>query len=131
MTNNRSAAHWPRHALLAPLALAFLTAWTGGSGDKAGRTSVSGTPATAATSAAVAQPANTNGRLLASNCFQCHGTGGTGGFDKICGSSDLSGELAEYRRKAASQDIMAAHAQGYTQAQIDKVVAYLKQPCTR
>ncbi len=24
---------------------------------------------------------NTQGRLLASNCFQCHGTYGSGGFD--------------------------------------------------
>mgnify|MGYP006915285120 CR=1 FL=1 len=32
---------------------------------------------------AITQPASTSGRLLASNCFQCHGTGGYGGFDRI------------------------------------------------
>ena len=32
-----------------------------------------------------------NGRLLASNCFQCHGTNGKGpGFDKLAGKSASS-----------------------------------------
>lgn len=71
------------------------------------------------------QPANTNGRLLASNCYQCHGTMGTGGFDKIRGSD--ASELLDYLTKRASDDIMAAHAQGYTRAQLDAIIAYLKQ----
>lgn len=71
------------------------------------------------------QPANTTGRLLASNCFQCHGTGGIGGFDDIRGKK--ASEIRDYLRKPASQSIMAAHAQGYTPAQIDAIVAYLKQ----
>lgn len=73
----------------------------------------------------VAQPANTTGRLLASNCFQCHGTLGRGGFDSIRGSE--AGEVLEYLSKPASSDIMAAHAQGYTRAQLDAIVTYLKQ----
>lgn len=71
------------------------------------------------------QPANTKGRLLASNCFQCHGTGGVGGFDNIRGSE--AAEVKEYLRKPASSDIMAAHAQGYTSAQLDAIIAYLQQ----
>ena len=43
MRNDRKAARWPRHALLAPLALVFLTAWTGGSGDKPGSSAAAGT----------------------------------------------------------------------------------------
>jgi len=74
----------------------------------------------------VAQPANTTGRLLASNCFQCHGTLGRGGFDSIRGGE--ASEVREYLGKAASSDIMAAHAQGYTRAQLDAIVAYLNQP---
>ena len=66
-----------------------------------------------------------NGRLLASNCFQCHGTGGVGGFDRIRGSD--AAEVRDYLRKSASSDIMAAHAQGYTSAQLDAIIAYLKQ----
>ena len=74
----------------------------------------------------VAQPANTTGRLLASNCFQCHGTLGRGGFDNIRGGE--AGEVREYLGKTASGDIMAAHAQGYTPAQLDAIVKYLNQP---
>ncbi len=74
----------------------------------------------------VAQPANTTGRLLASNCFQCHGPLGRGGFDNIRGGE--AGEVREYLGKTASADIMAAHAQGYTPAQLDAIVKYLNQP---
>lgn len=74
----------------------------------------------------ITQPANTNGRLLASNCFQCHGTLGLGGFDKIRGSE--ASEVMEYLRESASGDIMAAHAQGYTTAQLQAIVNYLQQP---
>ncbi len=71
------------------------------------------------------QPANTAGRLLASNCFQCHGTGGMGGFSNIRGSE--AAEVKEYLGRSASSDIMAAHAQGYTSAQLDSIIAYLQQ----
>jgi sulfide dehydrogenase cytochrome subunit len=75
--------------------------------------------------AAIAQPANTEGRLLASNCFQCHGTLGTGGFDSIRGGE--ASEVLEYMTKTANRDIMAAHAQGYTRAQLQSIIAYLQQ----
>ena len=74
------------------------------------------------------QPVNADARLLASNCFQCHGTGGSGGFEAIRGGE--ADELREYRdlaRRPASSDIMAAHAQGYTDAQISLILSYLKQ----
>jgi sulfide dehydrogenase cytochrome subunit len=70
----------------------------------------------ASSSAGIAQPVNTAGRLLASNCFQCHGTLGLGGFDKIRGSS--ADEALEFMSKPAKGNIMAAHAQGYTTAQL-------------
>lgn len=73
----------------------------------------------------VSQPVNTDGRLLASNCFQCHGTMGTGGFDAIRGQE--ANEVLEFLRKPASSGIMAAHAQGYTPAQLQKIIAYLQQ----
>jgi hypothetical protein len=76
------------------------------------------------TSTVISQPLNTAGRLLASNCFQCHGTGGMGGFDKIRGDAS---EVKEYLTKTASSDIMAAHAQGYTSAQLDAIIKYLQQ----
>jgi mono/diheme cytochrome c family protein len=79
----------------------------------------------AAATVGVAQPANTEGRLLASNCFQCHGTLGLGGFERIRGSE--ASEVLEYMTKSASKDIMAAHAQGYTPEQLKKIIDYLKQ----
>lgn len=71
------------------------------------------------------QPANTAGRLLASNCFQCHGTGGVGGFDNIRGKE--ASEVREYLTRSASSSIMAAHAQGYTTAQLNAIISYLQQ----
>ncbi|CAN5127046.1 hypothetical protein BH11PSE10_BH11PSE10_10090 [soil metagenome] len=73
----------------------------------------------------VNQPANTEGRLLASNCFQCHGTLGTGGFDSIRGKD--AREVLEFMNKPANSQIMAAHTQGYTPAQLQKIIAYLQQ----
>lgn len=66
------------------------------------------------------------GRLLASNCFQCHGTGGVGGFESIRGSE--ASEVLEYLTAPNPRaDIMAAHAQGYTRAQLESVIRYLQQ----
>ena len=73
----------------------------------------------------VAQPKNTEGRLLASNCFQCHGTMGTGGFDAIRGKD--ARDVLEFMTRTASSNIMAAHAQGYTPAQLQLIIAYLQQ----
>lgn len=108
-----------------------LAACGGGSGDEGTATTksspslsttkpLSSTPAPTATVAA-----STEGRLLASNCFQCHGTNGTGGFDSIRGGE--AEEITEFLTKNASRDIMAAHAQGYTPAQLQKIIAYLQQ----
>ena len=69
------------------------------------------------------------GRLLASNCFQCHGTNGSsGGFDRLQG--DSSADLLEKLRKFASGDedgIMAAHALGYTDAQLQLIADFLSK----
>jgi cytochrome c553 len=68
------------------------------------------------------------GRLLASNCFQCHGTNGSGGFDRIQGSSEL---LSELRKFASGEEdptgIMAAHAVGYTDQQLQLIADYLSK----
>ena len=62
-----------------------------------------------------------NGRLLASNCFQCHGTNGNGpGFDRLAGKSaaDIYGDLKEFQSGKEGNGIMAKHALGYTDAQL-------------
>ena len=77
------------------------------------------------TGTTLTQPKNTTGRLLASNCFQCHGTGGVGGFDRIRGGD--AAEIRGYLSRSASSSIMAAHAQGYTTAQLNAIITYLQQ----
>jgi len=67
------------------------------------------------------------GRLLASNCFQCHGTDGRGGFDAIAGKSvdEIYKELKEMQGKAPGNDLMVPHAKGYTDAQLRLISTYL------
>ena len=78
---------------------------------------------------ATAAPAQTvpAGRLLASNCFQCHGTNGKGpGFDRLAGksASDIYHELIEFRDGKQGPGIMARHALGYSDAQLREIAAY-------
>ena len=72
------------------------------------------------------------GRLLASGCFQCHGTNGqSGGFDEIAGETQLEllKEFTEMRAKTPGKDIMDAHARGYTNEQLACIALYFsKQP---
>lgn len=68
------------------------------------------------------------GRLLASNCFQCHGTNGTGGLERLAGesTSEIYNELKEMQRKATPK-MMDMHARGYTDAQIRLLAGYLSK----
>ncbi|MGV0960249.1 MAG: c-type cytochrome [Limnohabitans sp.] len=72
-------------------------------------------------------PPTLSGRLLSSNCFQCHGTNGSGGFDRLAGSTeaDILSELREFASgKEDPSGIMAAHAMGYTDAQLQNIAKY-------
>lgn len=73
----------------------------------------------------VIAPVSSTGRLLASNCFQCHATNGVGGFQRITGGE--ANNVWKYRSEIAANDIMAAHAQGYSDAQLNAIVTYLNQ----
>ena len=80
--------------------------------------------ACAGASAQVAQP----GRLLASNCFQCHGTNGKGpGFDRLAGkpADDIYADLKKFQSGKEGQGIMARHAMGYTDEQLRALAAWL------
>jgi cytochrome c553 len=87
----------------------------------------------AAVMAAVALPAFAQttvppGRLLASNCFQCHGTNGKGpGFDTLAGkpADEIYKELLEFRAGKEGPGIMAKHSLGYTDAQLKLLATYL------
>lgn len=117
------------YGVLVSLCLATGLAACGG-GDPSNTATADAAPAAntvvlKASGTLVSQPASTEGRLLASNCFQCHGTLGTGGFERIRGSE--ASEVLEFMTKPAGANIMAAHAQGYTPAQLKKIIAYLQQ----
>lgn len=74
-----------------------------------------------------APSASLNGRLLASNCFQCHGTNGAGGFEKLSGksASEIYGELKEFASgKEDADGIMAAHAMGFSDEQLKSIASY-------
>jgi cytochrome subunit of sulfide dehydrogenase len=81
------------------------------------------------TQAAWAQTTTTpSGRLLASNCFQCHGTNGKGpGFDIIAGksASELYNELKEFQTTTEDKGIMGSHAKGYTDDQLKQIAEWL------
>ncbi len=80
----------------------------------------------AAAPAAMAAPPD--GRLLAAQCAQCHGTNGAGpGFDDIAGESagELGHEVLEMKYRSRIESIMDRHARGYTDAQIRRIAAYL------
>jgi sulfide dehydrogenase cytochrome subunit len=77
---------------------------------------------------AQAQTTPPAGRLLASNCFQCHGTNGKGpGFDAIAGKSpsEVFNKLKEFQSGKEGAGIMTRHAMGYTDAQLHDLSAWL------
>ena len=68
------------------------------------------------------------GRLLASNCFQCHGTNGKGpGFDKLAGksASELYKEMKEFQSGKEGDNVMARHVMGYSDAQLQALAQWL------
>jgi cytochrome c553 len=68
------------------------------------------------------------GRLLASNCFQCHGTNGKGpGFDTLAGksASEIYKEMVEFRSGKEGNGLMAKHSMGYTDTQLKQLAQWL------
>ena len=68
------------------------------------------------------------GRLLASNCFQCHGTNGKGpGFEQINGKStdEIYKDLKEMQAGKEGQGLMSKHAMGYSDAQLRAISQWL------
>ena len=83
-----------------------------------------------AAATASAQVTVPSGRLLASNCFQCHGTNGRGpGFDSLAGkpANELFRDLKEFQTGQEGNGLMAKHAWGYTDAQLQALSQYLSR----
>lgn len=68
------------------------------------------------------------GRLLASNCFQCHGTNGNAvsGFEKLAGMSadKFAEEMRELKTETDKEGIMKPHANAYTDTQLQEMGRY-------
>jgi cytochrome subunit of sulfide dehydrogenase len=83
--------------------------------------------------ATISHPAaaqSADGRLLASGCFQCHGTNGVnGGFGTLAGveKKDMLDKLNDMRRKPARDNIMNPHARGYTNEQLNLIADYFSR----
>lgn len=69
------------------------------------------------------------GHLLASNCFQCHGTDGFAGELKIASqsASSIVNKFNSYRTKPANADIMYVHAYAYTPEEISLIADYFSK----
>ncbi|MGH6626542.1 MAG: c-type cytochrome [Burkholderiaceae bacterium] len=72
------------------------------------------------------------GRLLASNCFQCHGTNGNpqvAGFDRLAGRSadDLFKKLKELQAETDPNEIMKVHALGYSDDQLRLIADFFSR----
>ena len=66
------------------------------------------------------------GRMLASNCFQCHGTNMCG-LENLAGepSAHLIDEMIELGMNDPRDEIMNVHALGYTMAEITLMAEYI------
>ena len=71
---------------------------------------------------------NHPGRLLASNCFQCHGTNGRG-MEELAGKSvsDIAGDMKEMAMKSPGAEMMFAHARGYSATQVNLIADYFSK----
>ena len=69
------------------------------------------------------------GRLLASQCFQCHGTNGksTNGWDSIAGesASETVEDMQEFKSGEEDEPIMEAQAHGYSDTEIAALADWL------
>lgn len=73
--------------------------------------------------------AELQGRALASNCFQCHGTNGYASELKIAGinASALQSKFAEMRARGARDNIMNLHAFAYTTEEVNLIGNFFSQ----
>jgi len=69
------------------------------------------------------------GRVLASNCFQCHGTNGYAGELKIGeqSASSIISDINEMKTKDPRANIMNVHARAYTTEEIKLIANYISQ----
>lgn len=90
-------------------------------------TTTTGTTTTGSTAPTVNAP--DGARLLAAQCFQCHGTGGSSssGIESIAGDSagELVSDMLEMKYSTNTNDIMHRQAMGYSEDQIRAIATYI------
>jgi len=89
---------------------------------------IGGAVLTAALSLPAKALAESPGRLLASQCAQCHGTNGhsVSDIDGLAGESaqEILEELREMQASSDTDDIMHLQAKGYTDEQLQQIANY-------
>jgi cytochrome c553 len=113
-----------------PLAFALgvlLTACGGGTTSSGSSVNNITTASIASTAPVISAP--DGARLLASQCFQCHGMNGNSasGIEGIGGDSaaELVSEMLEMKYSTDVNDIMHRQAMGYSEDQIRSIATYL------
>ena len=82
--------------------------------------------------AASAQTVDTQARVWAASCAACHGTNGKGvseGIPSIAGQNKevLLQKLLAFKRDQLPATVMHQHAKGYTDAELERISAYIAQ----
>lgn len=69
------------------------------------------------------------GKTLAANCFQCHGTNGFAGELKIAsmGASEIINKFNSYKTMDPRADIMYVHAQAYNTEEIQLIADFFSK----
>lgn len=69
------------------------------------------------------------GRNLAANCFQCHGTNGHAGELKIAGqgADGIVNDLNSMKNQPVGDNIMNVHARAYTDAEIRLIADFISK----
>lgn len=111
----------PIKTLLLVYSLSLSLILLGCGGSSTSSTTVTDETNSSTTTLEIAYKANA-GRLLGSQCAQCHGTNGVSvnDWDSIAGESDLADEIFD------DEPIMSAQAHGYTSEEITLIGNWLK-----
>ena len=115
-----------------PIALGILLSACGGGGgdgDSASSTTVNSVVSNSANATVGNINAPGGARVLAAQCFQCHGTDGrsSSGIEGLAGesASELVEDMLEMKYSTNTDDIMHRQAMGYSEAQIRAIATYI------
>jgi sulfide dehydrogenase cytochrome subunit len=96
-------------------------------------TAVQTTKPTESKTGDVTKPINAeNARVLANNCYTCHGPNGRspGGIPSLSSlnAGDIAARLKSFKSGALPSTVMGRHAKAYSDAEIDAIAAVIAAP---